>query len=810
MSNNFVTKAEMCVAYGQLGWKVFPCLPGDKKPAGKWKDIATSDTAKINSWFTQYPDHNVGIACGPVSNIVVIDLDVSGKKNGKQAFLDLINQNGGDFPSTVIAKTARGGFHLFFRYPEGMKIRNGVQKIGEGIDVRGDGGYVVGAPSVFRDLNTGEEGAYVWVDGLSPFEVQPAELPLWLLMMLVEDEFPDNPTLATDGFTMGGKIPAGSRNATLTVKAGAMRRAGFDSEDIYQGLRKHNASYCDPPLPDHEVKQIADSVGRYTPDPIASQPVKPNPLPNPWNGGMESLENSHQGNAVRFLKQHLGTIKYIAQRKKFIVWDGKRWSADIGNELAYRKAFETTESMRYYAELDPDGEAGAFNKKWAIKSQCKSHLDAMVTLAAKMEGMTAQPNDFDKDPDFLNTQDGILDLKTGALLPHDTHYMMSMITSCGYDPNMPIPHFLQFLNDIFDGNQELIEYMQVVLGYGLTGRTDSQCFWFWVGHGANGKSCMMRVMAEILQDYAMVIPPESLLVKNNSGASNDVAALRGKRFCTTSETSDTKLLDESKIKDLTGGGNSVTARFLFGEFFSFVPTLKIFFGTNHKPRIRGQDHGIWRRIWNVPFNHTFTPNNSIPETELLAPIMKEAPGILAWLQQGAAKWYADKGFKHIPKCVVEATQTYRQEEDMLGRFIEECCIVDKDARVATGDIYRAYTIWAKESGEYILAKTSFGKRISDRGFLSCKVKKTGQNLCTGGNDDRIRGYSGIKLLPSYNNTGIVEVADVVEVANVDRFVGVEPPVDFTLEMNNLNPPAVDQGMEQIIDKFKALGMIEEQ
>ena len=224
-------------------------------------------------------------------------------------------------------------------------------------------------------------------------------------------------------------------------------------------------------------------------------------------------------------------------------------------------------------------------------------------------------------------------------------------------------------------------------------------------------------MLHVLGDYGLMTPGETLLLKRQDGIPNDVARLRGARYVAAIETEENRRLAESRIKSLTGG-DTITARFMRGEWFEFRPEFKIWLGTNHRPNIKGTDLAIWRRIRLVPFNVTIPRAERDPE--LLAKLRAEAPGILRWALSGCLEW--QKKRLDPPDAVRAATAQYREAQDQLGRFIEECCETGGELKARARPLYAAYKAWAMDTGERPLTEKAFAQRMTDRGFEKRKTK----------------------------------------------------------------------------------------
>jgi len=229
--------------------------------------------------------------------------------------------------------------------------------------------------------------------------------------------------------------------------------------------------------------------------------------------------------------------------------------------------------------------------------------------------------------------------------------------------------------------------------------------------GANGKTTLLEALRAVLGDYAMRTPTETLLVKREGTIPNDVARLMGARFVTASEAEDGKRLAEAMVKETTGG-DTITARFLRAEFFEFRPQFKLWLATNHKPVIRGTDKGIWDRLRLVPF--TVRIPDAEQDKQLLAKLRDELPGILRWAIEGCLAWRGEG--LGTPSAVREATEDYRQEMDVLGRFIEESCVVQQNVMVKNSALYEAYKRWCEENREFVQTQKAFSLRLVERGF----------------------------------------------------------------------------------------------
>ncbi|GHU12348.1 hypothetical protein FACS1894161_0380 [Spirochaetia bacterium] len=272
-------------------------------------------------------------------------------------------------------------------------------------------------------------------------------------------------------------------------------------------------------------------------------------------------------------------------------------------------------------------------EKHAMQSESARRRKAFIEVASWIPDLNVKTDHLDTNPWLLNVENGTVDLRTGELREHRQEDMITKIAHVTYDKNADCPIWRNFLMEIMNYNAELIRFIQTAAGWAITGNTSEQSMFILFGTGANGKSTFLNTIMNLLGDYAIATPTETFMKKSGDQITNDIARLRGTRSVTTTEAEQRRRLSEPLIRQITGN-DRMTARFLYGEFFSFVPTFKIFMATNHKPVIKGTDHGIWRRIKLIPFT------NRIPEEKqdknLEEKLRAEASGILNWLLEGGA------------------------------------------------------------------------------------------------------------------------------------------------------------------------------
>lgn len=422
---------------------------------------------------------------------------------------------------------------------------------------------------------------------------------------------------------------------------------------------------------------------------------------------------SDWGNAERLTKIHGEKIRYCHPFKRWYIWAGGQWNFDTTG-LLKKFCKDVVKELLAEAIKAPDSDARKKLVNFSQSCETNQRMLGMLSMAESETGVPILPEDLDRDPYLFNCKNGTIDLKTGKLKPHDPENLITKISPFNFDPLAECPKWLAHLDLVMGGNQALIDFLQKAFGYCLTGDTSERKFFVCYGFGANGKSITSDVVALAMSNYAKRTPTETLLVKHgDAGVPNDLARLRGARFVYAAESEAGKQLAESKIKDITGG-ERIIARFMRGEWFEFYPEFKIWLGTNHKPVIKGTDNAIWDRIRLIPFTVRISEDQQRPKTELIEGFINEMPGVIAWMVQGCLAW--QKEGLGQPSEVVNATNEYRSEMDILGIFIDDCCVIGPTVTVTVKLIYAEYEKWTEDNGERKISKKMFGMRLSEKGF----------------------------------------------------------------------------------------------
>lgn len=426
------------------------------------------------------------------------------------------------------------------------------------------------------------------------------------------------------------------------------------------------------------------------------------------------LNSHHQtdlGNAMRLAEKFEPTLRYEKARDKFYIFNGQFWEQTDAVDVVTLAA-KVIQDLYLVAATVDDRESRQKFIDYALKCESLSKLNAMVQLSKSLPEIRTPSGKFDSDPWLLNFTNGTYDLRTGALRPHRKEDYLTVSTKIKLDSKAAIPRlFSNFLDRIFAGHIETIEFVQRAIGYCLTGSTREQCLFILHGGGKNGKSTLINVVQALMGGYAQTASPDMLMARRPGSATNDIAKLCDARTVTATESSEGNRLQENLIKQLTGG-DKMAARFLFGEWFEFTPQFKILLACNHKPIIRGTDEGIWRRIKLIPFLETIT--NDECDLNLIDKLKLELPGIMNWALEGAAKWHKE-GLGYA-RDVMEASASYRSEMDSVGQFLDQMCHKNAESEVGAKDLYSAYLMWCDELGEKPKGPQKFKSQIEEKGF----------------------------------------------------------------------------------------------
>jgi len=438
--------------------------------------------------------------------------------------------------------------------------------------------------------------------------------------------------------------------------------------------------------------------------------------------------DTEAGNRDRFVESNKGKCLFIPDINTWTTWDGMRWKP-TGIAPIMKLADETAKSIFIEAKECTNAEGMKRLSSWAVRSQSEQKLRVMINMAAAWPEMTARLYEFDCDPDLLNCLNGVVHLPSGELLGHHSSQKLMKLAPVEYKPFAKCPNFDNFIKQIFMHDVELMSWMQMALGYQLTGHVSEQVFFSAYGTGANGKSTLYETIINLLGDYAGTMQFETLLAgdKSNTRVLEAVGKLRGKRMVIASEVDSSRRLSEALIKQLTGG-DTLTGTNLHHSSFEFSPSHKINLLANHMPYTKDASYGMERRIKIVPFQRKF----SAEERDITLPnkLKAEKEGILAWLIRGSRRWYgvvkSGNGNPALGSChaVDEATQNYINDNDTFGAFLVACTDKDTEAMVNASDLYASYQDWSRQNGEqYQMGTAIFSSRLQERGYTKKRTNK---------------------------------------------------------------------------------------
>lgn len=431
--------------------------------------------------------------------------------------------------------------------------------------------------------------------------------------------------------------------------------------------------------------------------------------------------------AARWLRDYIRRqghdVRWTPEAGYFIYSEGK-WEKD---ELDRVRAFaqDAFEDMRIRAEAyldaairedNQDARAAAMRRKqYAQRYRNTRHMNDALTQLKALRDVATRIDEFDRNPHLLAAKNGVIDLRTGELLPHSAAYMLTRRIEFDYNPTARAPRWERYLEEVFPNHPDLPAYMQRLVGYGITGNTDEQCFVILWGTGANGKSVFTETLTEVFRDITVTTPFSTFESKPSGAVPNDVAALKGARLVMASEGEADKPMAEAILKRVTGR-DRIPARFMRQEYFEFRPTFLLFLASNTKPRFKGQDEGLWRRVKLIPWERYFAPHER--DHYLDRKLLAEGEGILAWAVRGAVEWYRS-GLRD-PGCVIEATAEYRENSNALAGFLPGIYVKgDPTDAVPLSELYSDYLNWTDEENlqnREIWTRTLFVRALEERGF----------------------------------------------------------------------------------------------
>ncbi|MHA1702082.1 MAG: phage/plasmid primase, P4 family [Promethearchaeota archaeon] len=429
---------------------------------------------------------------------------------------------------------------------------------------------------------------------------------------------------------------------------------------------------------------------------------------------------SDSGNAELLGHLFANKIRYEHIIGRWLIWNGQYFRPDDKNEIL-NLAKRTARRWKKMAIDLQDPKKATEYFKFGLKSENKIKMQCSIDIAKSLPKIATLPENWNVDPYLLQFLNGTLNLKTMNFSAGKPTDLISQCVGYEYDKKATCPTFRRAISEIFNKDTALVKFFQRALGYSLTGDILEHCFFMLQGSGANGKTVVLEIMKLLLGDYSVNSPFSAFEHKYGNYQTNDLARLNFARLVTTSESGSTKRLDEERLKATTGG-DSITARFLHKEYFTFNPRFKLWMAVNSLPDISDFSYGFWRRVRLIPFEVRFLGNRADPH--LLEKLKPELPGIMNWAIEGLIKW------KQIglnpPSKVINATLNYQIESDVVAEFISEFTLKNPKAKIKARELYKNYCMWHNlEYSEKPLTQTSFGRRVTL--LTGLKSKPQGKN-----------------------------------------------------------------------------------
>lgn len=729
-----------------LGLHVIPCWPGTKKPRyNGFAEKGTTDKETIKKWWSENPCYNVAYIPHKSSKLM-IDYDCKGGKRGLEIRDEWRKSH--TVPDTVTVRTPTGGIHEHYtgtdeRYKTIAYSCDGLFS-DKSVDVRGylylSGSGLLMAmfpPSVIIDAEHPERsGCYTWEKPPVLYPFADANDAVYSLLERGHKEQPPK----------GGKDNRGEGHEDAPTKDLSPLKDppewffepisdGDRHDEIMKRLGYYAANY---PVTVKEIEQMARRLNNLCEPPMLESELQGTIFPGPrkWiknrsqdvsiAARLRELDPANNkrfgwndaGGARLFIDVCSERIQYAEDRKKWLFYDGIRWDADGENAVKEELKLLANALTIYGLQCVNDDKRVDF-LKYATKWQQLHTRETILKDAASVSPVKSDR--FDRQPFLLNVQNGTLDLNTFELKPHNEKDYLSRVANVEYNPEATAPRWLRFIDEITAEKEtgkprpDLARFIQKAAGYALTGDTRHECLFILYGATSrNGKSTLLETLAAMLGDYAKAANPETFTKTaraNDNTPSEDIARLAGVRFVTVSEPPRGMELNASLVKSLTGR-DSIKARRLYESSFEYVPQFKLFFNTNHRPRVDDMTVFASDRVKIIPFDVHFGEGQRDPNLKAELQKPESLSGILNWALEGL-RLLCDEGFG-MPEAVIQATQEYRRKQDKIGRFLEEKTVFGADYEVTIMDLHNALTSWCSETGVLPVSVARLKEELEER------------------------------------------------------------------------------------------------
>lgn len=669
-----ITPTQAALKYASLGWAVFPvhsvaggrcscgkkdCQnPGKHPRTRKGVNDATIDPALIAGWWRTWPDANIGIATGSKSGLFVLDID---PRHHGDISLSEFEQENGRLLSAVECLTGGGGRHIYFKYPANGIIRSRANHPGPGLDVRGDGGYVVAPPSGHISGHH-----YDWEASSDPYKNVLEEAPAWLHHLLVENSTGYQQAASTQQAHQSTKTAtAGGRNTFLTRQAGKLRRAGFSNDEIEVALQKLNQTRCQPPLDNTEVKKIAHSVSRYDTPHVPTD----DELAQAW------------------IEKHPDTV--------FGLGDFRRYKDGYWPKLPDAQVEMELNKIQEAAKRD--GYKPTF---WHLKS---------IKELARIKS-TVPADQWNQDRDLLVCKNGTLHIPSMTLRDHSkTDYITSGV-AYAYDKSAQAPTWDYYCKFTL---KESNDFLQEFAGYALTIDTRLETAIWLYGPPGCGKSTFIAGLMSMLGDRAGILGLADLEKSRFS-----LTDLPDKTLLVSTEQPSIYMQATEKVNALISG-EPVQIERKFRDPVIVQSYAKICWAMNELPRVGESNNGLFRRVKVIEFQPL--PAN-LRNPDVKAHIQEEGAGVLNWALAGLARLRENGYSFSIPQSVDDASAMFKLVNDIPSVFVQECCDVDPQFSLSGKALYAAYRQWCIDNGHKPQSSTSVAIDWKRLGFVSSHTR----------------------------------------------------------------------------------------
>ncbi len=681
---------------------------------------ATDDIEVVKHWVEETPTMQLAVATGRASGVFVFEYDP--KNGGDVTYQELIRQHGAIVTETNMSPS--GGLHHVFALPN-FDVANIIGRLYPGIDVKGEGGYHLVPPSPDYSVVSTEDAVQPpqWLrEAIFGYQARTKWAEGSRVLRAVEKKDYDPEAISEE---MSGNVAKTVNYWTAKIK---YAEPGRQNIYLYTGARVL-FSLCFHGLLDdlyaEEVLEQAAAEGNHPEQRVkyalasarSEAESNPDPVDEALSDDRDIIETFQQndiGNANRVVFWKGSDIRYDVIREKFYVWDRKKWiEATKGHitglvEEVITKIDKTESDFYSDTSCPPSemnktrGQAKTYRvcfKEWASKQQFTGKIQSCSSLLEGRAAIRGTGDDFDVDPYHFNVQNGVVDLRTGMLLPHERHFMCSAISDIVFDEAAECPEFERFMK-LTQPKASHRKYLQRLMGLTMLGEVRDQIFALHIGSGGNGKGVFLDTFSYVLGEYATTGQRDTFVRKSSTNRiPADLASYEGKRIVVVDELNENQKFDTALLKDATGGGK-IKAEAKNVNPWEYTPKFTLHFRTNHMPDLPS-DRSIVRRfrpvLWSVEpspneWDSFIDPHHSTPFHYLTK---REGSGILNWLLAGVRD-YLQNGLQVPEDLEVEAIAML-EENDPFLTFMRTNTEVMDNHTTDGASLYKEYKEWLNDN-----------------------------------------------------------------------------------------------------------------